>query len=60
MSCPKQTTTGWITTPLTAEEWAAFLAANELEVPAPNAVWLCQDASGDLTSTIGSLALGSK
>jgi hypothetical protein len=43
--------------PADATEWDAFIAANSLTIAAPTNLYLCQEASGNLTDTIGSKTL---
>lgn len=43
--------------PASAGEWSAFIAANNLSIAVPNHLWLCQESSGDLSDSIGTLTL---
>lgn len=43
--------------PTDAASWSAHIADNVLSVAAPTRSWSCQDASGDLTPSIGSISL---
>jgi hypothetical protein len=49
--------TSGIAVPANASEWSTFIAENELSVAAPDSLWLCQETSGNLADSIGSLAL---
>jgi len=44
-------------TPVSAAEWATFIAAKSLTISTPNYLHLCQEASGNMTDTIGGLTL---
>jgi len=46
-----------IYTPVSSAEWATFRAAFSLTAPAPDSLWLLQEASGNLADTIGGLTL---
>lgn len=41
--------------PANAAEWTTFRSALALAVGSPDALWLCQEASGNLADTIGAL-----
>jgi hypothetical protein len=43
--------------PADSTEWDAFRSANSLAVATPNSLWLCQESSGNLADSIGSLTL---
>ena len=43
--------------PANATEWGDFIAAKGLSIPVPNFLHLCQEASGNLADSIGSLTL---
>lgn len=43
--------------PANATEWADFITAKSLTIAVPNYLHLCQEASGDLADSIGSLTL---
>lgn len=43
--------------PANSSEWTDFIAYNALSVAVPNSLWLCQEASGNLADSIGSLTL---
>jgi hypothetical protein len=47
---------GW-NLPSSATEWDAFIAAKGLSMVAPSGLFLCQETSGDLADSIGSLVL---
>jgi hypothetical protein len=49
--------TSGIAVPSSGSQWSAFLAANSLSIAAPDSLWLCQETSGNLADSIGSLAL---
>lgn len=43
--------------PATSTEWSNFIARKGLAMSTPDALWLCQDASGNLADAIGSFTL---
>ena len=43
--------------PNSSTEWTNFLAYNGLAAAVPNSMWLCQEAAGNLTDSIGTLTL---
>ncbi len=43
--------------PANASQWTTFRAAAGLSIANPNSLWLCQEASGNLADSIGSLTL---
>jgi hypothetical protein len=45
--------------PSTSSEWADFIAANALAIPAPDSIWLFDDASGAVTDREGTVDLAS-
>lgn len=49
--------TSGIRVPASAQEWTDFIAYAGLSNAAPNSLWLCQEASGNLADSIGSLTL---
>jgi hypothetical protein len=46
-----------IACPADSTEWAAFISYHALSVAVPDHLWLCDEASGDLADSIGSLTL---
>lgn len=46
-----------IAVPANSEEWGAFITSNGLSVTAPDALWLMQEASGNLADSIGTFTL---
>lgn len=46
-----------IYTPVSSSEWATFRAAFSLTAPAPDSLWLLQEASGNPADSIGSFTL---
>lgn len=49
--------TSGIAVPADATQWSDFIAAEGLSVAVPNALWLCQEATGALADSIGSFTL---
>jgi hypothetical protein len=49
--------TSGIYVPANAAEWSTLIAAKSLSISAPNSLWLSQEASGNLSDSIGSLAM---
>lgn len=46
-----------IYTPISSAEWATFRAAFSLSAPAPDSLWLLQEASGNAADSIGAFTL---
>lgn len=49
--------TSGIAVPADATEWASFITDSGLSIAAPDALWLMQEASGNLADSIGSFTL---
>lgn len=49
--------TSGIYVPASATEWTNFRSYNSLSAANPNSLWLCQESSGNIADSIGSLTL---